>query len=178
MGMRTSVVGKSRGYSTFSLLEVIVVLVILSTVFALMIPKIGHVAGGVRRSALLGTINSAFHMASSIALATGKPARLVFNFSEGTMSVKRSDTNNQGTEPPDEDMDLNRESIFKDVEQFLLPEGTAPDPLMDDETVEYRFFQNGEAAGSEVSLLITERQRISIDVDRLTGRPLVSVYEE
>ena len=122
-------------------------------------------------------------MASSIASATGSPSHLVFNFDEGMLSVKRSNKGTQGVQDQNSHDDLAfKESIFKDVEQFSLPEGTTYDANStlnsDDSMVEYRFFPNGEAAGSQLSILIAGIYPLLIDIDRLTGKPLFSEYEK
>lgn len=179
--MRMLVVGQNSRHRVFTLLEVIIVLVLLSTVLALVIPKMGSLAWGVRRSAAINTINSAFHMASSVSSATGKPSRLVFNFEDGTLSVKRSAANSQGINEPRAD-GLTRESIFQDVEQFILPVGTKYDTNFsyndDESNLVYRFFPNGEAAGSKVSIMIAGTHPLVIDIDRLTGKPLFYDYKK
>ena len=183
MVMRMLVPGGNSQHQRFSLLEVIIVLVLLSTVLAFVLPKIGSVAWGIQRSAAIKTINSAFHMASSVASATGSPSHLIFNFEEGTLSVKRSNNGSQRTQNHDTNDELEfKESIFKDVEQFFLPEGTTygTNSILnsDGSMIEYRFFPNGEAAGSQLSILIAGTYPLLIDVDRLTGKPLFSEYEK
>ena len=176
------VAGQNSRGQNFTLLEVIIVLVLLSTVLALVIPKMGSLAWGVRRSAAIKTINSAFHMASSVSSATGKPSRLIFNFDDGTLSVERSEARTREIGDAYDDSNVIRESIFHDVEQFILPEGTKFDSnsnyVSDETNFEYRFFPNGEAAGSKLPITIAGTYPLVIDVDRLTGKPLFYDHED
>ena len=179
--MRMWVVGqRSRARYNFSLLEVIVVLVLLSTVLALVVPRVGGMSWGLQRSSAIKTINSAFHMAASAATATGKSSKLVFDMDKGNLVVEMSGS--KKSENSDFDFgDAPRESIFKEVKEFPLPKGTTLDPhsnyLDVDQKGEYRFFPNGEASGSKLSFLIGGSYLLLVDIDRLTGKPLFFDYE-
>ncbi len=118
-------------------------------------------------------------MASSIAAASGKPVKLKFNIEQKSIDINRSASTN--TSHFEDEFDMPRGSIFDDLKQFYLPESTELDPHSfndySDDAFEYSFFPNGEAAGPNISILIEESIVVSIDVDRLTGKPLIKIDE-
>ncbi len=157
-------------------------LIVLATILGLILPKIGAVPAGVRRTQTLNTINSAFHMAASIATSTGQPVMLILNLNDREIRVDRGGGSQQHRNV--RNSGENQVSMFHDVESFSLPEGTKPDPYAVNSgssevegQSEYRFYPNGEAIGPRMSILIPGNQRVTIDVDRLTGHPLVTEYE-
>ena len=166
----------------FSLLEVIVVLVVVASILGVVTPKIGGVSSRMLKSNAIKTVNSAFHMASSIASATGNPTTLTFDFTKDRILVERSSTSTSNSFPEFSESEQSG-SIFDDLRQFHLPKGTERDPdsfLQDfgDSHLEFRFFPNGEASGPELIMLIEGNLKLTLDVDRLTGRPMITTYEE
>ena len=165
----------------FTLLELVIVIVIIGTALGLVLPKIGKVSWGIQRAETLKNIHSSFHMASSIASASGQPTKLIFDFEGEKIQVERG--SRSSTSPLSENNDENqaRVSLFEDVSEFLLPSGTVQNPnsfdFSDNNRFEYQFFSNGEAAGPELEILISGTHPMTIDVDRLTGRPLITENE-
>ena len=174
-------VGVSRKSAQFSLLEIIIVLVILSTIMALVVPRLGVVPWGIRRAEFLKNINSAFHMASSVASATGHPAKLIIDINEAQIRIERGGKARIQSADTDEIGFRQQGSIFDEIEKFLLPAGTTQDPnsflINDENEFLYRFFPNGEAVGPRLEILISGTHPLTIDVDRLTGRPLITENE-
>jgi len=158
------------------------VLVIAGLALAVALPRFGFIPEGVTLSRTVNTINAAFYSASSLALASGRPVALNFEFEhqrirlepQGTAVALASPAENLD-EPEVEEQP--RGSVFMDLELFLLPPTAAPAPLIgdapEDEMGHFLFYPNGEAAGAILYLRVGSRALV-VDVDRLTGRPLLS----
>ncbi len=163
----------------FTLIEVIVVLVIFGLILGIALPKIGSVSSGIIQSNAIKNIKSSFYMASSIAAASGKPVKLKFNLEQKSIDINHaaSTTVNRHID----ESDAPRGSLFDDLKQFKLPESAELNPHSfhddSDDAFEYSFYPNGEASGSGISILIEESIALSIDVDRLTGKPLIKIDE-
>lgn len=160
----------------FSLFEVIIVLVIVGTILGLVIPRLGQAAARINRDAFFKNLNSAFHMASSMAAATGSPAHLAFDPDKQLIRVTE-----KGKRPATTGMDeaASAGSIFDELKEFQLPDDTIVEPTTDirraDSSAEYVFYPNGEATGPEIVLTIGEDLKLTLDVDRLTGSPIIHV---
>ena len=175
--------GLRKNNGRFSFLELIVVVVIIGFMLVAAIPKVGYVANGIKRAESVKTINSAFHMASTIASATGMPAKLIFDLGENHIQIERSSPSKSYNSGEGETDALSSPVLFNDVQKFNLPLKTVVDDdqfFIDpvDGPIEYQFYPNGEASGPEVSILISGYYRLTIDVDRLTGRPLILENED
>ncbi len=169
----------TREQTHFTLLEIIIVLVIFGLVLGILAPRLGHISSGIIRSDAIKNIKSSFYMASSIAAATGKPVKLKFDIEEKSIDINHSKALN--TSHADDDFDTPGGSIFDDLKQFKLPGSTEIDPnsphSFSENAFEYSFYPNGEAAGPKISILIEQSIILSIDIDRLTGKPVIAADE-
>ncbi len=165
---------KIRKLGAYTLIEVMIVLVIMATALGLVIPRIGKVPAGLKRAEAFKSINSSFYMASSMAAATGRPVQLIFDFDQNRIRIQKSGD-------AAGDAEKGNRSLFSEVDTYALPEGTVLDPYATDAFASgnptYDFYPNSEGAGPMVSILIGGAARVTVDIDRLTGRPLV-VYNE
>ncbi len=161
----------------YTLLEVIIVLVLLVMVVTIVLPRVGVVPLGLRVSQMVDRVHSAFHAAASIALATGEPVKISFDF--GSQKI-RLDSQPSSRRRPTHSVaadDYDAASFFDQLKIFDLPDGVGYDE--DFESAEenrggllYQFFPNGEASGPKIRLMLG-RRRFTLDVDRLTGRPIL-----
>jgi len=170
----------------FTLIEIIVVLVIMSTVLAIVMPRIGIIPLGVRVTQFADSVASAFNAASTIAMTTGKPVTVHFEFENQKIridapKIRRMRVIEPGQEEVDDADYYNAGSVFDKLKMFELPEGV----MIDEESPDYRdnrlmvytFFPNGEASGPLIPMRI-DRLRTSIDVDPLNGRAIMAPVDD
>lgn len=164
-----------RKYSSFTLIELTVVLLILSLLVAIVLPAIGRLPFGVRMRNAKSDISHAFKNAGLRAMASGSPAVLTLNPENGTMKIK-TDTSFKIPKAADrevEEPEFRGESpLLESPLKYKLPNGCSfeaeYDDLDDDGNAVFRFYPSGEAGGPPIDLVISE-VRFSMYVDPLTG---------
>jgi len=169
----------------FTLIEVAVVLVILGLALALVAPKIGRLPRKVVVDGACAKVRTAFRDAGMKARAMAKPVRLVLDVEgklfriedlpgapapEAAPPVSR-DGDEDGAERPPPPGFLAR------LKQYELPrdlEWRLDDlQLGVEEKPSFSFYPDGSATGQAMQFTVRET-RFNLDVDRLTGRPLLT----
>jgi len=166
----------------YTLIEIVVVLAIIALALSLMLPKTGRVPRRVVRRSTLSTVRVAFRDASLKARASATPVRLVLDAEKEAFRLDELPTQIEGAPvgtltprddpgasdgpgflsrlseyPFDFDVDWHLEDLPADVGNQLA----------------YAFFPDGEATGPTVEFTVVGT-RYRLDVDRLTGRPLLA----
>ncbi|NOY79890.1 MAG: type II secretion system protein [Kiritimatiellaeota bacterium] len=179
----------------FTLIEMLVVLAIMGLVSALVIPRVGRLPAGIAIRRTVAQVRNAFRMAAVRARGTGRAVRL--EFAPDAHALRLSDlprsrfsTDARLTPPsfPAASGDAGTSSadgigengtgsagLLAALSAFPLPKGVewrsdnAPAGGDGDETVEFRFFPNGEASGPDL-VVIAGKRRVRLTLERLTGR--------
>lgn len=163
----------------FTLLEMIVVLVVVATVIAVVMPRLGVVPRGVRVTQFADSVASSFNAASTLAMASGRQVKLHIEFEnrqiriEGA-KVRRMRPVAEGAYSDEDNFDM--ASALNRLKRFPLPEGVALDEESfdyDGQAAFYEFFPNGEATGPYLPVRIDELHT-AIEVDRLNGRAIMA----
>jgi type II secretory pathway pseudopilin PulG len=172
----------------FSLLEIMVVLIIIATAMAVVLPQIGAIPAGLQVSDTINTINGAMYTASGTALADGKTATLTINL--GNQQVDITGSRSRDTrisqsyedEQIDEHLSADDSILFDEFNTFPLryPVELDPDTHYSGEDVDttFKFYPNGEASGPEELVLLLAGRRFQVQVDDLTGRPQITELED
>lgn len=164
----------------FSLLEMVIVLAAIALFLALVLPRTGRMPRRLVLESTLSGVRSAFRDAGLRARAQGVPIRLALDVEEGFFRIKgtaaaQSQTPAAASVPGGEDA-ARREGLLKRVGNYKLPRGVEWDlssvPDDDGEGPGFSFFPDGAAAGAAVEFAVG-KSRYRLDVDRLTGRPII-----
>jgi type II secretory pathway pseudopilin PulG len=155
----------------------LVVLLIVGLVLALALPRLGYIPAGLRIANSLGAIRAAFASATTIAAASGRPVRVQLVLDQHLLQVHRP-----AAAPTADGRPTGAGRIFDRLQFFALDDSVVLDTMVvevpeDPAILTYRFYPNGEASGPEIPLRIADRPYV-LDVDRLTGRPLIRASEE
>ena len=182
----------------FSMLEIVVVLVILGLVLALALPRIGRLPRRLVIERALSTLRSAFRDAGMKARATGKPVGLVLDVEKGVLRLEDvpgfaspgvsapSPADTSAAEDEEADGDEGAQApkpagFLARLGDYRLPADLKWDEFEAAEAAEgdgdakepaFSFFPGGEASGQPLTFAI-RGHRFRLDVDRLTGRPLI-----
>lgn len=165
---------RDRNVCAFSLIEMLIVLLLISIVLGLAIPRIGVLPQGVRIRRTINVVRRAFHAAATMAVCSGRPVTLNLDFSAHAIRIVPGATSSPA---PD---GRPRNSIFDNLKRFPLDsEIKGPDPMdhfnnQESTAQRYKFYPNGEAEGPAMILKMGRRQ-LKLNIDRLTGRP--EIYE-
>lgn len=149
---RPSLATKSRD-AGFSLIEIIIVIALVGTVFVMVIPNLGVIAtseAASKLSSLSGDIRSAY----DLAVLNRKPYRMVFKFDSGDYWIETTDR---------DDVYINPESSERELDQQELE---AIEERFDEELEEYT-----ELAGKEVQ---NEEEETTIP----PSSPLLKAYDK
>jgi type II secretory pathway pseudopilin PulG len=173
--------------SRFSLLEIMVVIIIIATALAVVLPQFGAIPAGIQVRDTINTLNDAMYTASGTALSDGEAARLTIDIEGQVITIERSNSQDSRISKPleeisDEYPEQTSSYLFDEFQSFQLryPIELDPDSHFSGEDVSttFRFYANGEATGPDELVLLVSGRRFSIDVDELTGRPLVTELED
>jgi type II secretion system protein H len=186
----------------FTLLEMMIVLVIVTLVLALAVPRVGRLPSGLLVRSAASHVRSAFRQAATCSRATGttitltlEPEKNLFrqaaapavpvpvagagllpSAASGTPPVPVARKTAAGSEEPP------APSVYAQPREYVLPKGItwhveAAQAEGDAEApAAFTFFASGEAAGHAVEYSVGKR-RFRVDVDRLTGRPIITDAE-
>ncbi len=174
---------KKRDWSSFTLLELIIVLVLAGLVFSLVVPRVGHLPREIAREQLFSKIERAFRYAGTRARATGQRVRVRVNKEQNAMTLRGSTEGERQQSAENAEMDHTEKadqppSFLPDVNTIKLPDKvkwqkTREQGLGKDRKTHYTFFPGGEAAGP--SLRIKFRgENYNLRIDELTGTPVIS----
>ncbi len=191
-----------RTLRCFTLIEMLVVLAIMGLISALVIPRVGRLPAGIAIRRTVGQVRNAFRMAAVRARGTGRAVRLEFDPDAHALRLSdlpraRFSTDPELTPPSSRaDPGAGRMSpgatgtaengagsagLLAELSAFPLPKGvewrSGDETAAEDEneTLEFRFFPNGEASGPDL-MVIAGKRRVRLVLERLTGR--LRAYEE
>ena len=187
----------------FTLLEMMVVLVIITLVLALVMPRVGRLPAGLLVRSAASHLRSAFRQAATCSRATGATITLTLdpekNLFRQTAAKTAAPIPPAAVLQPSAPVPATRAkpvtvaatadseeaaapSPYAQPHEYVLPKGIewhveSSQADGDTETpATFTFFASGEAAGTAVEYSVGKR-RFRLDVDRLTGRPLVTDVE-
>ena len=162
----------------FTLLELLIVLAVAALVMAIVVPRIGRLPSGLVVEKACGDLENAIYHAARRARVTGHPTRLVFDLEGKKATVEDSGGGATVAPPSSEATDTAAADKRGPDESLVHPLDEAIEwkaPEQDTEAAAkpaFVFYPNGEAAGVPLAFAVRGRALI-LDVDRLTGRPLV-----
>lgn len=171
---------RRRG-TAFTLLEILIVMVIMTLALGLVLPRIGRLPAGLVFKQGVGEVRRAFRDASNRARATGATLRLTLNSDSNTLTLSEAAPPAMKLPPPTSATPNTTTpgaapvaKHFSGSMQYELPKGFewALTAEQRQGTTCFEFFPNGEATGPTVELS-TGKHKLQLDVDRLTGRPIV-----
>ena len=168
---------------TFTFFEMLIVAVILATVTAVVTPQLTKVPRRITIEKALTEIRTAIDETSMRARATSKALQLELNIEDGAFEVKEYSSelaNVQGWTPPlkqSEETEALMNVAISQKSSYPLssviewhPEETGLD---ESQAIAYAFFEDGQASGRTLHFSIG-KQNYVLDVDKLTGAPLIS----
>lgn len=153
-------------------------LLIIGLISGLAAPRIGYIPEGILVSQAVSDLNTAFTTAAHRALASGQPIQLRLDFDNSEIVASAVGTKMANAASPADYAATPVSEFFERYSSMPLPDQAELDTnaLSHDfnaEHVAYVFFPNGEATGPRVPILIRTR-RLTVDVDRLTGRVMIA----
>ena len=167
----------------FTFFEMLIVAVILATVTAVVAPQLTKIPRRLEVEKALTEIRTAIDETSMRARATGKALQLELNIDDGAFEVKEFSSellNVRGWTPPlkqSEETEAMLNVAISQKSSYPLsgviewhPEETG---LKESEEIKYSFFEDGQAAGNTLHFSIGKQSYV-LDVDKLTGAPLIS----
>ena len=167
----------------FTFFEMLIVAVILVTVTAVVAPQLTKFPRRLEIEKALTEIRTAIDETSMRARATGKALQLELNIDESSFDVKEYSSelaNVQGWVPPLKQTEETQAMLNVAISQkssYPLssviewhPEETG---LKDSEEIAFAFFEDGQASGHTLHFSIGKLNYV-LDVDKLTGAPLIS----
>ena len=167
----------------FTLLEMIVVLVVVATVIAVVMPRLGLVPRGIRVTQFADSVGASFNAATTLAMATGRQVKVHIEFANRQIRIEAANVQRMRpvTEGAYSDADnFDVASALNRLKRFPLPEGVRLDEESfdhDGQAAYYEFFPNGEATGPYLPVRIDELHT-AIEVDRLNGRAIMAPITE
>ena len=171
---------------TFTFFEMLVVAVILAVASAVVLPSLTKLPRRLAVESALSEIRNAIDETSMRARATGKALQLVLNVEDSAFELQECPTDLaaiQGWTPPLKQSDETEQQtavaissqssyqLSKSIEWH--PEETGLDAA---DGIAYSFFEDGQASGGTLHFSIG-KQNYVLDVDKLTGAPLISEME-
>lgn len=159
----------------FSLLELIIVLALLSTVLAIVVPRIGYKPFYLQKAEARRNLKIAFHTAVSRATATNSHMTLTLNFKNHKVQIKQTPGNASVRRSTAIQSEGPVADHFAKYSDFDLPEILKLDPghpVAGSGPPQYHFFPNGEAEGPLLHLLIDDIP-LQVSVEPLNGRPIL-----
>ena len=168
---------------SFTFFEMLVVAVILAVATAVVLPSLTKMPRRLLVESSLSEIRNAIDETSMRARATGKPLQLVLNVEDSIFDLREYQSELaavQGWTPPLKQSDETEQqqavaisqkssySLSKSIEWH--PEETGLDTA---DGIVFSFFEDGQASGGTLHFSIG-KQSFVLDVDTLTGAPLIS----
>lgn len=176
-------------HTPFTLVEILVVLAILGFVLALVLPRIGKLPRRLLIQNGLSQIRMAFRDAGTRARASGNPTSLVlhpdsheFRIENGVRQGESAAGANPlpGSGPGNSGKGGSSPNFLSKLSSYKVPaeitwklEGVVLD---EGKAVTYSFFPGGEASGTALEFELSNAYFV-LDVDRLTGRPIITEVE-
>jgi len=185
----SDVAGRAR-HTPFTLVEMLVVLAIMGFVLALVLPRIGRLPRRLLIQNGLSQIRMAFRDAGTKARASGKPTSLVlhpdsheFRIEDGLRQEGEPAARLNSILPSDPGTSAagsRSHSFLSKLSRYKVPAEITwklETVTLDGEgAVIYSFFPGGEASGVAVEFELGGSHFV-LDVDRLTGRPIIRDVE-
>ena len=161
----------------------LIVAVILAITTAVVAPSLSKYPRRLEVESALTGIRNAIDETSMRARALGKPLQLVLNIDETSFEVKdySSDLENvKGWVPPlkkSEETETVQNVAISQNSSYSLSKKIEWHPeesgLDDSEEISFAFFEDGQASGKTLHFNIGKQSYV-LDVDKLTGAPLIS----
>ncbi len=185
--------------SSFTLIEMMIVLVIVALIAGLALPMVGRLPEGLRIDECIGKIESAFRDAALRSRATGATVKVALDVESKQFTLEEvsaaplptvavtpaapsmfATSSAHKTSAADAPEETVQESRYAGGKTYALPNGIEwrmeQWDTEQDGNPTYTFYPNGEASGPRLEFETSDR-RFSVDVDRLTGRPAVTETE-
>ncbi len=172
----------------FTLVEMLVVLAIIGVIVGLVLPNVGKLPEGLRADSCAGTIGNAFRDAALRARATGATVKLTldaennrFRLEEAAAAVQApaGDVSVSAAAAGDE-AQASRGRYYAGEKEYPLPNGIEWHLENWDAAVygppAFTFYANGECSGLRLEFSAGSR-RLRLEVDRLTGNPVITDVE-
>lgn len=173
-------------HTPFTLVEILVVLAILGFVLALVLPRIGRLPRRLLIQNGLSQIRMAFRDAGTRARASGKPTSLVllpdsheFRIEDGVRQGGATAGLNEilPSDPGNSTARSRTPNFLSKLSRYKVPAEITwklETVTLDGEgSVTYSFFPGGEASGAAVEFELGSSHFV-LDIDRLTGRPIIN----
>jgi general secretion pathway protein H len=160
----------------FTLIELIIVLVILSVMTALVVPRLTQSLSRMNVESTARRVASVLRLARSLAVSEKVPYGAVFDMNVDTLTVVSYQRTMEGEESPESEADHRvPPRIYTLTDGVHLREGVT----LNGETVttgifQMAFFPGGGSRGAEVVLGDDEGRSFSIAVDRIVGSVKIS----
>jgi len=155
----------------FTLIELIIVLVILSVITALVVPRLTQSLSRMNVESTARRVASALRLARSLAVTEKVPYGAMFDMNTDTLTVvSYQQAPKEGDSPEPEANPTVGPRVYVLTDGVHLKEGVA----LNGETVttgafEMAFFPSGGTSGGEVVLGDNEGRSFSVTVDRILG---------
>ena len=168
--------------SRYTLFEMLIVLMIMTLVLGLAVPRIARIPAGPVVRKTMSEISRAYSEAGLRARATGHPARLELDLRRNCFELRDARPRSALSEMPRVAEDTSADSHDKNSSQSDIIGVYDIDPAVTwtadtrakttDDKLSILFFSNGEATGPDVQLVCRNRA-FRISVDRLTGEAVI-----
>ena len=188
---------RPRGGHGFTLFEMLLVLAIISLVLAVVLPRIGRLPKRLAVESGCSAIRQAVAEAGLRARASGTPVRLILDVDENCFLVQSlapaavagragpALAGGYAGDIPGTGAKEHMGHIVSTRSRYNLPgriswrlDGGDEESLFDEEgRPVYSFFPSGEATGPRVTFVVAGRS-FELEVDRLTGRPVIRDLDE
>lgn len=150
---------KYRRIAAFTLLELLVVLLIVSLMSAMVLPRLAGSLDRLNSESVAKKIAAALRYARSQAVSERRTFSARFDFEKREMGIRnlKSGNGNSKSEPT-----------------YRLPKGVqfaeaAPEERMEAGVFEIVFYPGGNSSGGEVTVLDEKKRQYEISVDFITG---------
>lgn len=153
------------------MIEVLVVMTVIGLLLVAALPRLGYVPEGIEARRAESAVRDAFGAASHLALAGGQAVDVRFAASDTAWQVVRS---RPGVVESTDERDR-LEVIYAKLNHFPVSSAVTVDVVDDASTAEvaYAFYPDGSAYGPGTTMRLGARAW-SLEVDRLTGRPILT----
>ena len=156
----------------FTLLELLVVLVIISLMSALVVPKIAGSMVNLKLKTASKRVSAALRYARSNAVSEKRTYAAAFDFDKNRLSIFTSpiDGGENDEEPvEDEEGSASRPRVYDLPEGIRVEKGVAGDEEVDSGLFQIFFFPNGGSSGGHVILANNRGRSYRIGIDFITG---------
>lgn len=169
----------------FTFFEMLIVAVILAVASAIVLPGLSKIPHRLTIDSALTGIRTAISETAMRARATGQSLELVLSDDGSSFSVQAFSSDFSAVrgwtpplDKPEDDQNSNVAISSKDCYELSSEIEWLPEESDLDQSgaISFAFFEDGQASGRTVSFAIG-KQRFILDVDKLTGAPLISEVE-